>query len=100
MENGVLVYSCSHVVGLPLAAVGLYLFEPGYGGLEGLVGVALLLALNVGWSQVVYAPIPLVLLLVKRRRAMARGYLLGMGVAFLLTSGCWGLLWALGDRMR
>lgn len=45
-----------------------------------------------GWSQLVYMPIPIVVLVLRKQHAMLKGLLIVVGVGFLITSTCVGLM--------
>ena len=89
--SGFVLGTCLHVVGLPLIAlVPLEIFS--LGDWNDYASRLLFVASNFGWTQLPYMVPAAIALHVRGQRSARNGLLIAVGIGFLLTSGCWGLI--------
>lgn len=84
--GGILLGLLSHGPGIPALALVLTVV-PRRDELITLVPVFLF-----GWTQALYMPVPIVVLIATKRWAALKGLLILVGVGFPITSGCVGLV--------
>jgi len=104
VRRGVRIALWSHAIGLPLClavGVGVETSAAASRGVypEGYVLRLILLPVLFGWTQLLYMPAPALWLLARRRFESLKGLGIAVGVAFLVTSGCTGLVWV-AERVK